>query len=220
MVPTVLDSPSGSSMPQAAVGVEPEALAAAREWLARELHDGAVQHLTLMVVEIEQMKRAAASTGLERLQATSRAALEELRRLLYELRDEPATETGFADTVRERLEQLAGMTGIEVDLVVHSWPDELPSHQAWHLIRIVSEALCNARRHSGATHVTVTLQALNASLALTVADNGQGMLNGEDGFGLRGMRERARLLNGRVSLDTLPGGGTTVRCVVPRGGSR
>lgn len=196
------------------------ALAEARVWLARELHDGAVQHLTVMVVELEHMKRTAASDALERLQATTRTALAELRRLLYELRDQPTMDTGFADFVRERLEQLAGATGIEADLIIHSWPEEMPSHQASHLCRIAAEALSNVRYHSGASRVTVTLQVVDDSLALTVTDNGRGIRNREDGFGLRGMRERAQLLDGRITLDTPPDGGTMVRCVVPLGSSR
>ena len=195
------------------------ALAEARTWLARELHDGAVQHLTVMVVELEHLKRASASAALERLQATTRSALDELRRLLYELRDEPTTETGFTESIRERLEQLA-VTGIEADLVVHSWPDELPSHQAWNLSRIASEALTNVRRHSGASRVTVTLQVVGSSLAMTIIDNGRGLANPESGFGLRGMRERAHLLDGRITLDTPSEGGTRVRCIVPFGESQ
>jgi signal transduction histidine kinase len=187
--------------------------------LARELHDGAVQHLTVMVVELEHMKRASAPAALERLQATTRSALAELRRLLYELRDEPTTESGFADSIRERLEQLAAATGIEADLVIHSWPDELPSQQAWNLSRIASEALTNVRRHSGASRVTVTLQVLDSSLAITITDNGRGLGNPESGFGLRGMRERAHLLDGRITLDTPSEGGTRVRCIVPFGES-
>jgi two-component system sensor histidine kinase UhpB len=195
------------------------ALAEARTWLARELHDGAVQHLTVMVVELEHLKRASASAALERLQATTRSALADLRRLLYELREEPATETGFTESIREGLEQLATTTGIEADLVIHSWPDEMPSNQAWHLSRITSEALTNVRRHSGASRVTVTLQVVGASLAITVTDNGRGLGNPESGFGLRGMRERAHLLDGRITLETPPEGGTRVRCIVPFGDS-
>ena len=193
------------------------ALAEARTWLARERHDGAVQHLTVMVVELEHMKRASAPAALERLQATTRSALADLRRLLYELRDEPATETGFTDSIRENLEQLAAVTGIEADLVIHSWPDELPSQQAWHLSRIASEALTNVRRHSGASRVTVTLQVVGSSLAITITDNGRGLGSPESGFGLRGMRERVHLLDGRITLDTPPEGGTRVRCIVPFG---
>ena len=165
------------------------------------------------------MSLSFASAALERLQATTRSALDELRRLLYELRDEPTTETGFTESIRERLEQLA-VTGIEADLVVHSWPDELPSHQAWNLCRIASEALTNVRRHSGASRVTVTLQVVGSSLAITITDNGRGLGNPESGFGLRGMRERAHLLDGRITLDTPSEGGTRVRCIVPFGESQ
>jgi signal transduction histidine kinase len=208
---------AGPSAPASASG---GALAEARTWLARELHDGAVQHLTVMVVELEHMKRASAPAALERLQTTTRSALAELRRLLYELRDEPTTETGFADSIRERLEQLAAATGIEADLVIHSWPDELPSQQAWNLSRIASEALTNVRRHSGASRVTVTLQVVGSSLAITITDNGRGLGNPESGFGLRGMHERAHLLDGRITLDTPTEGGTRVRCIVPFGESQ
>jgi two-component system sensor histidine kinase UhpB len=208
---------AGSS---AASSANQGALAEARAWLARELHDGAVQHLTVMVVELEHLKRASAPAALERLQATTRSALDELRRLLYELRDEPTMETGFTEAIRERLEQLATVSGIEADLVIHTWPDELPSHQAWHLSRIASEALANVRRHSGATRVTVTLQVVGSSLAITITDNGRGLGSPESGFGLRGMRERAHLLDGRITLNTPPAGGTRVRCIVPFGESQ
>lgn len=217
---TVLASQSDMSVLPTSPALGDAALAEARTWLARELHDGAVQHLTVMVVELERLKRAAAPVALERLQATTRTALAELRRLLYELRDEPTMDSCFSASVRERLEQLADATGIEADLIIHSWPDELPSHQASHLYRIASEALSNVRHHSGASRVTVTLQVVDASLALTITDNGRGIRTREGGFGLRGMRERAQLLDGRISLDAAPEGGTTVRCVVPFGGSR
>jgi len=190
----------------------------ARDWLARELHDGVVQRLTVMTVEIEQLKRRGARLAdLETLQKSTRDSLGDLRRLLSELRDESALDLGFVDSIRERLEQFAGETGTLADLVVHSWPDELPLHQATNLRRIVGEALSNVRRHSGATRVTVTLQAVAHSLAITIADNGRGLTSTEGGFGLRGMGERARLLGGRITLDSSPGKGTTVRCITPYG---
>ena len=202
--------------------LEPEgdALRAARDWLARELHDGAVQRLTTMIVELEHLKRRGSRPAdLEKLQQSTRESIGDLRRLLCELRDEPAVDFSFVDSVRERLERLAEETGTRADLVVHSWPDELPAHQATNLRRIVGEALSNVRRHSGASRVTVTLQVVKGSLAITIADNGRGMASRDGGFGLRGMSERARLLGGRISFDSAPGEGTTVRCISPLGGS-
>ena len=203
-----------------AVDAHGDAFQAARDWLARELHDGVVQRLTVMVVEFEHLKRRGSRPAdLERLQQSARESIGDLRRLLCELRDEPAVDFGFVDSVRERLEQLAEETGTLAELVVHSWPDELPAHQAMNLRRIVGEAISNVRRHSGASRVTVTLQAVNGSLAITIADNGRGMASRDGGFGLRGMSERARLLGGRISFDSAPGEGTTVRCISPLGGS-
>ncbi|HXZ99411.1 MAG TPA: ATP-binding protein [Candidatus Binatia bacterium] len=190
----------------------------ARAWLARELHDGAVQRLTLMAVEIERLKRWSGLGGeLDQLQNGVRATLNDLRRLLYELRDEPAVDANFVAGVRELLSELSH-AGVAPDLVVHGWPEELPFEVAANLRQICGEALVNVRRHSGASRVTVTLQALDGSLALTVADDGRGLGQSGAGFGLRGMAERAALLGGRVTLDSTSGVGTTVRCVVPRGG--
>lgn len=194
------------------------ALEEARTWLARELHDGAVQRLTLAVVELEGMRRRpGAGPELERVQHSVRAALHDLRRLLFDLRDEPATDAHFVETVRDLLSELAAETGIQAELTVRSWPEDLPSHRAVNLRRIVGEALSNVRRHSGATCVAITLQAVGGSLAITITDNGRGIASKEDGFGLRGMSERARLVGGRISLDSAPRRGTTVRCLVPYG---
>lgn len=197
------------------------ALTEARAWLARELHDGAVQHLTVMAVEIERLKRRSGlATEMEQLHSTTRAALNDLRNLLYELRGEPAVDSGFVESVRELMVELTAATGVEADLVVQSWPEELPIHLSANLRRVVGEALVNVRRHSAATRVTVTLQALDGSLAVTVADDGRGIVSTEGGFGLRGMGERARLLGGRITAESPSGRGTTVRCIVPFGGIR
>ncbi|HBV95143.1 MAG: ATP-binding protein [Candidatus Dormibacteria bacterium] len=198
-----------------------EALDPVRAWLARELHDGAVQRLTAMVVELEGLKRHGAQVSdLENLQASARGAVGDLRQLLYELRGEPRLVSGFAETLRLHLSEFAAATGIDADLIVHSWPEHIQAHQAANLGRIVGEALTNVRRHSAASRVTVTLQLVNAHLAVTVCDNGRGMHSGGGGFGVRGMRERASLLGGRLTLDGRPGSGTTVRCVLPLGESR
>ena len=103
--------------------------------------------------------------------------------------------------------------------MVQSWPERLPSGLSASLRRIAGEAVTNIRRHSGATRATVTLQALDGFLAVTVADNGRGIEKPVRGFGLQGMDERAHLLGGRISVEGPPGRGTTVRCLVPFGGA-
>lgn len=201
----VLTGPAGAGV----------ALEEARAWLARELHDGAVQRLTYAVVELEGLRRHGTGTAeVERVQHTVRAALHDLRRLLFELRDEPAVDPHFVEEVRDLLSELAAETGVRAELIVHSWPDQLPAHQAGNLRRIIGEALNNVRRHSGATRVTVTLQTVGGTLAITISDDGRGLVSTGGGFGMRGMRERARLVGGRISWEGEPGRGTIVRCIV------
>jgi signal transduction histidine kinase len=83
--------------------------------------------------------------------------------------------------------------------------------------RIVQEALSNAARHAGAGRVTVALAQAGEALTVRVADDGEGFdpATGAAGFGLRGMRERVDLLNGRLRVGAAPGRGTEVRAVLP-----
>lgn len=194
-------------------------------WLARELHDGVVQSLTTMLVDMEifkreQGKRGPAAQRIEMYQGATRSVISNLREVLADLRAEPRGERGYVDWVRDALDCLESETGIRTRLSVVSWPEELPGHVAFNLLRIVEEALRNARFHAGATSVEVTLQVVDGRLALTIADDGRGGAAGSGtsrpGLGIRGMHERALLLGGRLVIDSVPDQGTTVRGIFPR----
>jgi two-component system, NarL family, sensor histidine kinase UhpB len=219
-VSTRLASLPDPQVSMAAVASGSPGLDETRSWLARELHDGAVQRLTGMVVEIELLKRRGDLSGdLDHIQQAARESITDLRRLLCDLREQPAVETRFVQSVRDQANEFARTSGIEAEVSITSCPDEITYNAAVNLRRVLGEALTNVRRHSDASRVTVTLQVVDDALALTVADNGGGMetIDGGSGFGLRGMRERALLLGGRLSMDGAPGRGTTVRCIVPLG---
>ena len=85
--------------------------------------------------------------------------------------------------------------------------------------RVAQEALVNAARHSGASHVDVTLERCDGRVRLVVADDGSGFAFAQQGkgLGLDGMRERALLVGGALQVDSRPGKGTTVRLEVPAG---
>jgi two-component system sensor histidine kinase UhpB len=194
--------------------------------LARELHDSVAQILTLMVVDMENFKldQAGQHNVVERvdsLQESTRAVLHNLRQVLYDLREEPSTESGFVQQVRALLTRFEGSTGIRSMLKVSSeWPARLSAATAHNLYRIVEEALNNVRLHSGAGRVDVLLVANGDGVELTVRDDGRG-LPAEDGgrrqgMGMMGMRERAVLLGGELDVTSNGSGGTTVRAVVPK----
>lgn len=196
--------------------------------LARELHDSVAQILTLMVVDMENFKLDQAGQQqvvqrVDSLQESTREVLNNLRELLYDLREEPSTENKFVQQVRTLLKRFEGSTGIRSKLKVSSeWPARLSSATAHNLYRIVEEALNNVRLHSGAGHVVVLLSATAEGVELTVRDDGRGLPpnvgDHRQGMGMMGMRERAVLLGGELDVTNSGSGGTIVRAVLPRAG--
>jgi two-component system sensor histidine kinase UhpB len=194
--------------------------------LARELHDSVAQILTLMVVDMENFKLDQAGqqqvvSRVDSLQESTREVLHNLRQVLYDLRQEPSTESSFVQQVRTLLSRFEGSTGIRSKLQVSAgWPSRLSAATAHNLYRIVEEALHNVRLHSGAAEVDVHLTATVDGVVLTVQDDGRGFqaTNGErrQGMGVMGMRERAVLLGGELDIISSGTGGTTVKAVVPR----
>jgi signal transduction histidine kinase len=200
-----------------------------KQHVARELHDRVAQTLTGMLIELETFKveqfgRASVLKEATELQDSTRQVLQSIREMLYDLRGEPASEESFVAVLQSLLTRFEERTRIAVDLIVSpSWPKKLRSAAALNLYRIVEEALTNIRLHSGARSVRVALEWLGGSeLALIVRDDGAGLDSSETlglgGMGVLGMRERAVLLGGRLTVESIPGGGTTVRAVVPEAG--
>jgi two-component system, NarL family, sensor histidine kinase UhpB len=194
--------------------------------LARELHDSVAQILTLMVVDMENFKLDQADqhqvvSRVDSLQESTREVLHNLRQVLYDLREEPSTESSFVQQVRTLLGRFERSTGIRSKLQVSTgWPSRLSAATAHNLYRIVEEALNNVRLHSGAGEVDVTLVGNTDDVILTVEDNGRGVQwsdgDRRQGMGVMGMRERAVLLGGELDIISNGTGGTTVKAVVPR----
>ena len=200
-----------------------------KQHVARELHDRVAQTLTGMLIELETFKveqfgRASVLREATELQDSTRQVLQSIREMLYDLRGEPASEDSFVSVIQGLLGRFEEKTRIAVELMVSpSWPKKLRSAAALNLYRIVEEALTNIRLHSGAHSVRVALEWLSGTeLAVIVRDDGAGIHSSETlligGMGVLGMRERAVLLGGRLTVESNPGGGTTVQAVVPEAG--
>jgi len=200
-----------------------------KQHVARELHDRVAQTLTGMLIELETFKvqqfgRESVLREATELQDSTRQVLQSIREMLYDHRGEPASEESFVSVLQGLLSRFEERTRIAVELMVSpSWPKKVRSAAALNLYRIVEEALTNIRLHSGARSVRVALEWLGGTeLALIVRDDGGGVDSPESlglgGMGVLGMRERAVLLGGRLTVESNPGGGTTVRAVVPEAG--
>ncbi|MDA0181956.1 histidine kinase [Solirubrobacter phytolaccae] len=189
------------------------AVALERRRLARELHDGVAQELAFIRRRAGRLSESA--DGLEILGAADRA-LEDSRRAIEALVP-PAHER--LDVALERLgARLATECGVEVQVNVREAADVSDEVRA-ELVRIISEATRNAAHHGGARHVRVDLTA--APLAVRIIDDGSGFRDGANsglgvaGYGLIAMRERAELVGGQFSLESVRGAGTLVQVVLP-----
>jgi PAS domain S-box-containing protein len=191
---------------------------AERNRLARDLHDEALQDLSYALAETQLAQRNSKDQKLgHRLEQAAEAlkrAGQGLRGAIYDLRLEDREQT-----FTELLEALVELNrqrspNVHIDLFVEEGFTSLLSKTIEvGLLRIVREALTNARRHSGASHVRVAAGASKRKLWAEVFDDGQGFELKEvpAGMGTKGMRERAHALGGELKIISKPGEGTRVR---------
>jgi signal transduction histidine kinase len=197
-----------------------------RNRLARDLHDSVAQKLFGVTLTAEaaatllERDPAKARVELERLGELSREAMDELRSLVHELRPPALDAEGLVTTLRKHVEVVRRVHGVEIGLEVQGSPERSPRRDG-EVFRIAQEALSNAVRHAAPTRVEVTLAARDGRLFLTVADDGSGFDPAERALrsrrlGLTSMEERAELVGGRLTIESAPSAGTTVRLEVPR----
>lgn len=202
---------------QAALGALEE-----RNRLAREIHDTLAQGLTAVSLQLESadalleagMEPAKVRQVVQHALALTRANLEEARRSVLDLRAAPLE----GRTLVEALAALAEQTAVPVDLLVQGAVRSLPRRLETGLYRLAQEALQNVSRHAQAHRVVVKLLFMPDAVKLVVADDGVGFdptAVPPDRFGLIGMNERVRLLNGRFHLQSAPGEGTHIEVVLP-----
>ena len=193
---------------------------AERMRVARELHDEIGQTLTAVTIQAERAAEgdpAFASDALSSVADAIRDSLDEVRRISRELRPEALDDLGLVNALIALCTRVGAQGGVRVQRELQGRVPVLPPDVELVIYRIAQEALTNAVRHSGADSVTVSLSADAQNVSLRVADDGQGMpaqLPG-DTAGIAGMRERALLVTGRLSIQSRPDQGTEVRLTIP-----
>ncbi|MCS7481009.1 sensor histidine kinase [Umezawaea endophytica] len=186
-----------------------------RTRLARDLHDGLGHHLTAIAVQLEKSEAfrdldpETADRAVGDARRSARQALEEVRSSVRAMRSDTTPfdlPSALADLVRDtdvRLTVVGGQNGADRAALTT-------------LYRAAQESLTNASRHARASTVTARLVFGPHDARVEVADDGRGFdTAAPEGFGLRGMRERAELVGGRVDVVSEPGAGTRVTVVVP-----
>jgi PAS domain S-box-containing protein len=192
-----------------------------RRRIARDLHDIVLQDLsgTLQSLRLTHLRSRAAESNLDFEEELSalRRALSGLRSAIHDLRQEK--ERPFVESV-ETLVELNRQATPErrIRLIVgEGFPKELTGEAGVELLRVLQEALTNARRHSGATEVEVRLRIEDREVLAEVTDDGRGFDTGSSraGVGLSAMSERVEALGGRIEVKSRPDEGTEVRVRVP-----
>ena len=205
-----------------AEGALREVREAERRRLARDLHDGALQDLTYALAEAQIVQalndnpelNGRITDEIEALRSTERR----LRAAVYDLRLGGEGGRPLVELLEALVNEGRRMSpGCEVRLDVESrLPEAPPGEGGVEVLRVLREALTNARRHSGAGKVLVTVRAEGEEFVAEVSDDGRGFVpGGPTGVGLNSMRERAVALGGSLKVDSEPGAGTRVRLRVP-----
>ena len=195
-----------------------------RTRVARELHDEIGQTLTAVTIQAERAADgdpALAPQALSQVADAIRDSLDEVRRIARELRPEALDDLGLVNALIALCNRVAAQEKVRVRRELQGRLPDLSPQVELVVYRIAQEALTNALRHSAASSVTASLTADARSITLDVADDGHGMPAElpTDTAGIAGMRERALLVGGRLSISSRPGEGTEVRLTIPLEGT-
>lgn len=198
-------------------------MAAERERLGREIHDGAIQTLYTAGLIVESTLRRVdkdpvLKKRLDRVMTALNETITSLRTNMNELRTESQT-SSLVEGLRQQAQDPRFTSLMEVKLEL-----DLPEKaifnpaQNTHILAIAAEALTNAARHAHPNNVSIMAANRNGHFILDVSDDGDGFgdqPSEERGYGLRNMRDRARLLGGELTIDSKPNKGTSITLTVP-----
>jgi signal transduction histidine kinase len=217
---------ANANLARYAATLEDLAVSRERGRLARELHDTLAHTLSGLAIQLEGIHTVwdaephRARALLESALAGTRSGLAETRRALGDLRAAPLAEWGLVEAVRRFAEAASKRCGARLSLDLAPPPAGLPLPIEQTLYRVAQEALENVVGHARAGHLWVHLGVLPERLELTVRDDGCGFdpVTVDDGrhLGLRGLRERARVIEARLDVTSRPGAGTTVALALDR----
>jgi signal transduction histidine kinase len=206
-----------------------------RRLIAQELHDEIGQALTGVKMMLETLESAQQDSNpaaiaklnsspdlstdaphLGEISATVAHALEQVRDLSLDLRPAILDSLGLLPALEWQFERYTNQTGVQVDFSTEGLDHRLPTHLEAGVYRLIQEALTNVARYAGVSAVIVHIYVTEERLLLYVVDEGTGFnveeaLDAGVSTGLAGMRERADLLGGTLTIDSIPGEGTTIQ---------
>lgn len=199
-----------------------------RRRIARRLHDATSQLLATLAIEFDSLASVPEATmemktKLKSLRAALTATSQDVHRLIYEIRPNLLDDLGLACAIRSCVHSSLDPAGVEAHFEAAGREKTIPAHMEAAIFRIAQEAIVNVKRHAKATSAYVTLEFRKNSVFLQVEDDGMGFdpaqlprLGGLGHWlGLMGMKERAEMQGGKLTIDSRPGNGTRVAVEIP-----
>jgi PAS domain S-box-containing protein len=194
--------------------------------LSRELHDDLTQRLAAMALDaaliekqLDPSQNPQAVQDLKGLRTNLTEVADEVHNLSRQLHPSILDDLGLVQAVEAECAAFTKKTGIDLSFVPHDVPDSVPQPLALCLYRVIQEALQNIAKHSRAATASITLQGLPDGIRLLIQDKGVGFDSQEvkkkAGIGLSSMRERVRLVNGTIAIESKPGKGTELQVFIP-----
>ena len=194
-----------------------------RTRVAREIHDELGQALTAIKMDLSSLIRGLPPERKQRAESILKEvdeAIQSVRKISTELRPGILDDLGLVAAIEWAAEEFQARTGMECHVSVSMAGIEMAPERATGVFRIFQETLTNVARHANATRVDVGLTHEKGDLILEVHDNGKGVseeqLSASGSLGILGMRERAVLLGGELTISEETGKGTTVRVRMPQ----
>jgi len=197
-----------------------------RKRIASELHDGLGQNL-LIISNLAQIGLRNSDIDFSKKQLSSitenaQESIEEVRRIAHNLHPYQLDELGLSSALQSMLKKLSNTTSLNLSTYIEHIDGYIKSDQYIHLFRVVQEGMNNIIKHANAQNVVISISKLENTIQIIIKDDGKGMDDyPEDkekkpsGFGLQKIRERIKVLNGNLSIDSSPLKGTTIKILIP-----
>jgi signal transduction histidine kinase len=193
-----------------------------RKRIARELHDSTGQSLTSLLLGLKNLREAVDSDSvparIDELRDIVSHTLDEVRQMAWQLRPSALDDLGLVSALDRYIADYQARFGVQVDFVTQGIDDRLPLEIETSIYRIVQEALTNVARHARASAASVIVDRRRGTIRIIVEDNGVGFVPAtrpEKSLGLQGIRERAALFNGTLTIEAEPGSGTSLFIEIP-----